>query len=94
MRLLFLLTILLLSSCENQKDKIANRRQTIKKEIDQIKAVYYKKSDSLGNIKKQDTSSAKQLEIAEALASADKKRIVQLIPLQRAYDSLEIALKK
>lgn len=94
MRLIFLLTIILLSSCENKKDAIANRQQTIKKEIEQVKAVYYKKADSLESVKKGDTTSAKQLEIAEELVSAERKKTVMLIPLQKEYDSLEAEVKK
>jgi hypothetical protein len=94
MRLIFLLTIILLSSCENKKDSIVNRQQAIEKEMKQVKAFYYKKSDSLESVKQADTNSAKQIEIAEELVSADGKKSVMLIQLQNEYDSLEVALKK
>ena len=94
MRLIFLLTIILLSSCENKKGIIVNRQQAIKKEMEQVKASYYKMSDSLESKKKADTNSAKRLEIAEELVSADRKKNVLLIPLQKEYDSLEAELQK
>lgn len=94
MRLIFLLTIILLSSCENKKDAIVNRQQAIKKEMEQVKAFYYKKSDSLEIVKKADTNLAKQLDIAKELVSADRKKSVILIPLQKEYDALEAALQK
>lgn len=94
MRLIFLLTILSLCSCENQRDRIVNRKQAIKKEMEQVKALYYKKSDSLERVKKADTDSAKPLEIAEALVAAERAKTVMLIPLQKEYDSLEVESKK
>lgn len=94
MRLIFLLTVILLSSCESKKDTIVNRKQAIKKEMEQVKAYYYKKSDSLESVKKVGTNSARHLEIAEELADADRKKNVTLIPLQKEYDSLELELKK
>ena len=89
-----MLTIILLSSCENKKETIVNRQQAIKKEMEQVKVFYYNKSDSLERVKEVDTSSAKQLAIAEALVSADGKKIVTLMKLQKEYDSLEVELKK
>jgi hypothetical protein len=94
MRFILLVTIILLSSCENKKETIVNRQQAIKKEMEQVKAIYYKKSDSLENVKETDTNSAKRLEIAEELVSADGKRLATLIKLQKEYDSLEVELKK
>ena len=94
MRFILLLTIILLSSCENKKETIVNRQQAIKKEMEQVKAFYYKKSDSLEIVKEADTNSAKRLEIAEELVLADGKKSVTLIKLQKEYDSLEIELKK
>jgi PBP1b-binding outer membrane lipoprotein LpoB len=94
MRLIFLLTIIFLSSCENKKDTMVNRQQAIKKEMDHVKAFYYKKSDSLESVKKADTNSAKHHVIAEELVSAERTKNVMLIPLQKEYDSLEVELKK
>ena len=94
MKFIFLLTIILLSSCENNKETIVNRQQAIKKEMEQVKALYYKKTDSLESIKEADTNSAKRLEIAEELVSADGKKSVTLFKLQKEYDSLEVELKK
>ena len=68
MRIIFLLTIILISSCENKKESIANRQQAIKKEMEQVKAFYYKKTDSLQSVNKADTNSAKlneELSLAE-----------------------------
>ncbi|SFF08042.1 hypothetical protein SAMN05518672_115106 [Chitinophaga sp. CF118] len=94
MRFFLLLSIIILSSCENKKETIVNRQQTIKEEMEEVKAFYYKNSDSLESVKKTDTNSAKRLEIAEELVSADGKKIVTLIKLQKEYDSLEVELKK
>lgn len=94
MRFILLLTIISLSSCENKKEKIVNRQQAIKKEMEQVKAFYYKKSDSLESVKEADTNPAKHFEIAEELVSADEKKSVTLIKLQKEYDSLEVELKK
>ena len=94
MRFILLLTIILFSSCESKKEIIVNRQQAIKKEMEQVKAFYYKKSDSLESVKEADTNPAKQLEIAEELVSADGKRSGTLLKLQKEYDSLEAELKK
>ena len=94
MRFILLLTMILLSSCENKKETIVNRQHAIKKEMEQVKAFYYKKSDSLEIVKEADTNSAKRLEIAEELVSADRKKSVTLFKLQKEYDSLEVELKK
>ena len=93
MRFILLLTIILLSSCENKKETIVNRQQAIKKEMEQVKAFYYKKSDSLESVKEADTNSAKRLAIAEELVSSDGKKSVTLFKLQKEYDSLEVELK-
>jgi len=94
MRLIFLLTIILLSSCENKKDSIVTRQKAIEKEMEQIKGFFYEKTDSLESVKKADTNLAKQIEIAEESVSADGKKSVVLIQLQKEYDSLEVELKK
>jgi hypothetical protein len=94
MRFILLLTIILLSSCENKKEIIVNRQRAIKKEMEEVKASYYKKSDSLESLKEADTNSAKRLEIAEELVSADGKKSVTLFRLQKEYDSLEVELNK
>ncbi len=94
MRFILFLTIILLSSCENKKETIVSRQQAIKKEMEQVKAIYYKRSDSLESIKEADTNSAKRLEIAEELVSADGKKSVTLFKLQNEYDSLELELNK
>lgn len=94
MRFILLLTIILLSSCENKKETIVNRQQVIMKEMEQVKEFYYKKSDSLESVKEADTNSAKHLEIVQELVSADGKKSVTLINLQKEYDSLEVELKK
>ncbi len=94
MRLILLLSIILVSSCENKKETIVIRQQAIQKEMEQVKVFYFKKSDSLESVKEADTNSAKRLEIAEELVLADGKKSVTLIKLQKEYDSLEIELKK
>lgn len=94
MRFLLLLIILFLSSCENKKELIVNRQQAITKEMEQVKAFYYKKTDSLDRIKETDTNSVKRLEIAKELVSADGEKNRTLIRLQKEYDSLQIELKK
>lgn len=94
MKFILLLTLILLSSCENKKETIVTRQQAIKREMEQVKAIYFKKSDSLESVKEADTNSAKRLEIAEELVSADGEKNVTLIKLQKEYDSLEAELKK
>ena len=94
MRFILLLTIIFLSSCENKKETIVNRQQAIKKEMEEVKAFYFNKSDSLESVKEADTNSAKRLEIAKELVSADGKKSATLIKLQKEYDSLEGELKK
>lgn len=94
MKIILLLTIILISSCENKKESIVNRQQAIKKEMEQVKAFYYKKTDSLESVKEADTNSAKHLEIAEELVSTDEKKSITLLMLQKEYDSLEVELKK
>jgi Ulp1 family protease len=94
MRFFLLLSIIILSSCENKKEIIVNRQQTIKEEMEKVKAFYYKKLDSLESVKETDTNSAKRQEIAEELVSTDGKKSVALIKLQKEYDSLEVELKK
>lgn len=94
MRFIFLLTIVLLSSCENKKETIVNQQQAINKEMEQVKALYYKKSDSLKSVMEADTNSSKQTSLAEEISSADGKRSVTLLKLQKEADSLEIELKK
>ena len=91
MRFILLLTIILLSSCENRKQTIVNRQQAIKKEMEQVKAMYYKRSDSLEGANKADTNSAK---LNEELSLAEGKKSVELIKLQKEYDSLEVELRK
>jgi PBP1b-binding outer membrane lipoprotein LpoB len=85
MKLTFLLTIILLSSCLNVKDPNVNRQKAIQKEMEQVKADYFKKTD---------TSYAKQLEIAKESVSADENKNSRLIKLQKEYDSLEAKMKK
>ncbi|HSC52656.1 MAG TPA: hypothetical protein VLC98_03495 [Phnomibacter sp.] len=94
MRLIVLLTIILLSSCENKKDTIVNRQQAIQKEIEKVKDSYFKTTDSFQSAKKTDTNAAKQIEIAEKLVSTEREKNVLLIPLQKEYDSLEVELQK
>lgn len=91
MRFIFLLTIILISSCENKKETMENRQQAIKKEMEQVKALYYKRSDSLEGANKADTNSSK---LNEELSLAEGKKSVELIKLQKEYDSLEVALKR
>ena len=91
MRFILLLTIILISSCENREETIVNRQQAIKKEMEQVKAMYYKRSDSLEGANKADTNSAK---LNEELSLAEGKKTVELIKLQKEYDSLEVELKK
>lgn len=94
MRIIFLLTITLLASCESKKDAIENRRQAIKKEMKQVNAYYYSQLDSLESVKSVHPSFQKDLEIAEQLTTAGKWKIATLISLQREYDSLEVELSK
>ena len=91
MRIILLLTIILISSCENKKESIVNRQQAIKKEMEQVKAFYYNRADSLESVKEADTNSAK---LNEELSLADGKKTVELLKLQKEYDSLEVELKK
>jgi len=91
MRFILLLIIILISSCENKKETIVNRQQVIKKEMEQVKALYYKRSDSLESANKADTNSAK---LNEELSLAEGKKSIELIKLQKEYDSLEVELKK
>jgi len=91
MRFILLLTIILLSSCENRKETIVIRQQAIKKEMEQVKAMYYKRSDSLEDANKADTNSAK---LNEELSLAEGKKSIELTKLQKEYDSLEVELKK
>ena len=94
MRFLLLLTIILITSCENNKETIANRQQSIKTDMEEVKAFYYKKIDSLESVKQADTNSAKSPEIAQEISSTDRKRSSELLKLQKEYDSLEVELKK
>lgn len=91
MRFILFLSIILLSSCENKKEKIVSRQQAIQKEMEQVKAFYYKKADSLQMVNKADTISA---ELNEELSLAERKKTVELLKLQKEYDSLEKELKK
>lgn len=105
MKFIPLLFIILLSSCANKKtivnkqqiikkETIVNRQQAIKTEMEEVKALYYKTSDSLESVKRADTNSAKQFEIMQELTSADGKKSIALLQLQKEYDSLEVELKK
>lgn len=94
MRTIFLLAVILLFSCDNPKNNMLNRQEAIKKEMTQIKDAYYRKADSLAIVKKTDTGSARQHEIAEEMVTADNKKNALLIPLQKEYDSLDAALQK
>ena len=78
MRIILLLTIIF--SCENKKESIVNRQQAIKKEMEQVKAFYYNRADSLESVKEADTNSAK---LNEELSLADGKKTVELLKLQR-----------
>lgn len=93
MRILFVFLITILVACENKTKSITNRQASIQQEMEQVKNQYFKQIDSLDNIKKSDTSSAKQLEIANAFVSADAKKSMLLIQLQKEYDSLAVLLK-
>lgn len=94
MRLLFLLLITVMFACENKTRDITNRQAAIQQEMEQVKTAYFKQIDSLDNLKKTDTTAVKQLEIANALVSADAKKSMTLIQLQKEYDSLTIVLQK
>ena len=80
MRIILLLTIILISSCEDKKESIVNRQQAIKNEMEQVKAFYYNRADSLESVKEADTNSAK---LNEELSLADGKKTVELLKLQR-----------
>lgn len=60
----------------------------------EVKVFYYKKTDSLENVKEADSNSAKRIEIAKELSSTDGKISNELLKLQKEYDSLEEASKK
>ncbi len=94
MRFLLLLTIILITSCENNKETVANRQQSIKKDMEEVKAFYYKKMDSLESVKQADTNSARSPEIAQEISATDSKRVSELLKLQKEFDSLEVELKK
>ena len=91
MKIIPLLTIILISSCENNKETIVNKQQDIKKEMEQVKAFYYRKIDSLESVNEADTNSAK---LNEELSLAEGKKTIELLKLQKEYDSLEVELKK
>lgn len=93
MRFILLLTIVLLYSCESKKESIAKKQQAVKEEMEQVKALYYKKSDSLKSVMEADTDPAKQSKIAEQISSADRQRLGALLKLQKESDSLELELK-
>ncbi|MFW2476724.1 MAG: hypothetical protein ACN4EP_07400 [Sediminibacterium sp.] len=94
MRFLFVLLINLLFACENKTNNITKRQAAIQEEMKLVKQQYFKQTDSLDKIKKVDTSSAKQLQIANALVAAGNKKNVTLIQLQKEYDSLTAVLQK
>lgn len=94
MKFVLLLIIILLSSCKNKKETIVNRQQAIMKEMQEVKAFYYKKLDSLDSAKEAGTDSAMLHEIAGEFVSVDGKRSAELLKLQKEYDSLEVELKK
>ena len=62
--------------------------------MEQVKASYYKSSDSLESVKRTETNSTKQIELAEKLVAAENNKNDVLIPLQKEYDSLEAELVK
>lgn len=62
--------------------------------MEQIKAAYYKLTDSLDKIKSADTSSTKQQEIMKEIVAADNRKNALLIPLQKEYDFLTTILQK
>lgn len=94
MRFLLFLSILLLFACDNKKATIVKRQKAVMKEMEQVKAVYYKTSDSLVTIKNAESDPAKQFELANEIIKADRKKSLTLIRLQKEYDSLEAVLKK
>lgn len=94
MRFLLLLLITFLFACESKTNNITNRQAAIQEEMKLVKQQYFKQTDSLDNIKKVDTSAAKQLEIAKALVVADLKKSLTLIQLQKESDSLMVVLQK
>lgn len=71
-----------------------NKQKELKKEMEQVKLFYYKKSDSLESVKRGNSNLAKQLEIANELVVADRKKTTALFKLQKQYDDLEVELKK
>ena len=60
----------------------------------QVKASYYKSSDSLESVKRTETNSTKQIELAEKLVAAENNKNDVLISLQREFDSLGAELMK
>ncbi|HTL08768.1 MAG TPA: hypothetical protein VL307_10940 [Chitinophagaceae bacterium] len=93
---IFLISLLSISflACTNNAGNTLSRQEQIKQEIDQVKADYFKQTDSLEAMKMQDTSAAHQSAIAAALIEREKAKNEKLIPLQKAYDSLAGATKK
>jgi len=94
MKFIILLPFLLLAACESKKDSAANRQQAIQEQMGVIKTAYFKKVDSLENVKQQDTSSVRQNELMKILVAADSQKTSLLIPLQKEYDSLQAVLTK
>ena len=91
MRSILLLILIFLFSCENKKETITNRQQAIQKEMEEVKASYFIKADSLQSTNKADTNSAK---LNEELSLAEGEKNVALLKLQKEYDSLDTELKK
>ena len=94
MRFIFLLSIILISSCETKKVTIASRQQAIKDEMELVKKSYFKKQDSLENAKRAETNSANHIKIAAELVEADKEKSARLIKLQKKYNSLGVELNR
>lgn len=94
MRLIFLLFIILFSSCDNKNNTILKRQEAVKLKMNEVNKTYYKRIDSLDILKRSDTSLIKQNEIAVEISSTNSKRLMELVTLQKESDSLELELKK
>lgn len=94
MRIIVLLTIIFISSCESKKETPADRLEAIVKEKEQVNTSYYKKIDGLEKVRRTGTDSMKRIELAKEITSTDNTRIAELLKLQKEFDSLEKEIKK
>lgn len=93
MRIILLYLFILLVSCESRKAAIVKQQEVIKQKMEQVKAAYYKATDSLDRLKKADTGLQKAAAYALQLFAIDREKSIALTRLQRQYDALEAELK-